>query len=151
MSMPFLDMLMDGEVRFVVIGGQAMRHHAMPRFTMDWDICIPPKDERNLERLNKVMAQLDEIPVEPLGPKGQNFVQTYQTPWGVVQFHLCPIGMPEFDEIEECGETDESGVKYACAKHLLAAKEAVNRPNDQMDIVFLKKKLGVGSEERQKD
>jgi len=31
-------------VRYLVIGGQAIRLKGMPRFTMDWDFYIPPRD-----------------------------------------------------------------------------------------------------------
>ena len=33
-----LKRLNDAEVRYVVIGGQAMLQQGMPRFTLDWDI-----------------------------------------------------------------------------------------------------------------
>jgi hypothetical protein len=29
-------------VRYLVIGGQAVRLEGMPRFSMDWDIHVPP-------------------------------------------------------------------------------------------------------------
>ncbi len=32
------------KVRYLVIGGQAVRLFGMPRFSMDWDIYIPGKD-----------------------------------------------------------------------------------------------------------
>ena len=80
--------LNEASVRYLLIGGQAMRLMGMPRFSMDWDIFIPPGDEANFELLNQVLdAELD-LPLIPLGPQGENFVQTYQTSWGVVQFHL---------------------------------------------------------------
>jgi len=31
-------------VRYLLIGGQAMRLEGMPRFSMDWDILIPAMD-----------------------------------------------------------------------------------------------------------
>lgn len=34
-------------VRYLLVGGQAMRLHGMPRFSMDWDFFIPPRDEEN--------------------------------------------------------------------------------------------------------
>ena len=32
------------QVRYLIIGGQAVRLEGMPRFSMDWDFFIPPKD-----------------------------------------------------------------------------------------------------------
>ena len=31
-------------VRYLLVGGQAMRLFGMPRFSMDWDFFIPPRD-----------------------------------------------------------------------------------------------------------
>ena len=39
-------------IRYLLIGGQAMRLTGMPRFSMDWDFFIPPRDEENFTRLN---------------------------------------------------------------------------------------------------
>jgi len=51
-------------VRYLLIGGQAMRLHGMPRFSMDWDLFIPAKDESNLKLINEIMgAQLDRPPL----------------------------------------------------------------------------------------
>ena len=35
-------------IRYLLVGGQAMRLTGMPRFSMDWDFFIPPRDEKNL-------------------------------------------------------------------------------------------------------
>ena len=46
-------------VRYLLAGGQAMRLAGMPRFTMDWDFFIPPRDADNLACLNALLA--DEL------------------------------------------------------------------------------------------
>lgn len=137
-------MLNEAGVRYVVIGGHALRASGMPRFTMDWDLCIPARDHDNFARLNRVLEEFDELPAVPLGPKGEHFVQTYQLPWGVMQLHLRPIGFPVFDEVEARAEPfKEAGVQFlvAAPSDLLAAKRAVNRPKDQDDILFLEHKI----------
>lgn len=48
-----LKKLTDAEARFVVIGGQAMLQEGMPRFTLDWDLFIPPRDKANFEKINR--------------------------------------------------------------------------------------------------
>ena len=75
-------------IRYLLIGGQAMRLTGMPRFSMDWDFFIPPRDPKRLTSLNRLSKQELDAPLVPLGPKGENFIQTYQTRWGVLQFHL---------------------------------------------------------------
>ena len=136
-------------MRYVVIGGHALRASGMPRHTMDWDICIPARDSDNFAKLNGVLDEFDELHAVPLGPKGEHFVQTYQLPWGVVQFHLRPIGLPDFDALEgRAAAAEEDGVRFRVASvtDLLAAKRAVNRPKDQDDILFLERKLANGGE-----
>jgi len=135
-------------VRYLLIGGQAMRLFGMPRFSMDWDLFIPPRDEGNFIRVNQALAgELDE-PLVPLGQQGENFVQTYQTQWGVVQFHLGVPGAPSFEEAAAAAVTrkTEHGTLVPCLSgaHLLAAKEAANRPQDQQDIAFLRELRKAG-------
>jgi hypothetical protein len=55
--------------RFLLIGGQAMRLSGMPRFSMDWDFYIPPRDLRNLARLNSLLESELDVPPVPLGPQ----------------------------------------------------------------------------------
>ncbi len=75
-------------IRYLLAGGQAMRLTGMPRFSMDWDFFIPPRDEANFVKLNEILADELDAPLLPLGKLGENFIQTYQTRWGVLQFHL---------------------------------------------------------------
>ena len=133
--------LNDARVRYVVIGGQAMLQEGMPRFTLDWDIFIPPSDSDNFAKLNTALAGELDMDVEPLDVKtGEGFVQTYQTSAGIVQFHLSPPGLSKFSEVEERAVTrDYKGVpvKYLCQDDLLSSKLAVARDKDADDILFL--------------
>ncbi len=131
-------------VRYLLIGGQALRLAGMPRFSMDWDFFIPPRDEENIVKINKVLGEAIDIPVVPLGEQGESFVQTYQTQWGVLQFHLGVPGLADFDEAEKRSVTreTEAGVPVMCAREedLLASKTAAGRAEDQADIEFLQRK-----------
>jgi hypothetical protein len=135
-------------VRYLVIGGQAVRLEGCPRFTMDWDLYIPGRDAANLERINRVLGDALDAPLIALGPRGENFVQTYQTPWGVLQFHLAGPGLPPFDEAEQRGvvHRTEDGVPVRCLSgaDLLESKKRANRPSDAIDIAFLEKKSALG-------
>ena len=138
----------EGGIRYLLIGGQAMRLTGMPRFSMDWDFFIPPRDLANLAKLNELLRDELDQPIEPLGARGENFVQTYQTRWGVLQFHLGVPGVPRFDEAEAASSirSSEHGTPVRCLSgpHLLAAKEAANRPQDQSDIEFLRALRSAG-------
>ncbi len=135
-------------IRYLLAGGQAMRLTGMPRFSMDWDFFIPPRDEENFARLNDVLKDELDAPLVPLGMRGENFIQTYQTRWGILQFHLGLPGVPRFDEAEKAAviRHSEQGTPVKClaGRHLLAAKRAADRPQDQADIVFLEELQRLG-------
>ena len=136
-----LKKLNQARIRYLLAGGQAMRLTGMPRFSMDWDFFIPPSHRENFSALNALLTDDLDLPLVPLGPKGENFVQTYQTRWGVLQFHLGLPGVPKYDEAERLAviRRNEFGTPIPCLSgpHLLAAKRAANRPQDQADIEFL--------------
>jgi predicted nucleotidyltransferase len=133
--------LAQAKVRFIIIGGHAIRYAGFPRFTQDWDLYIPPRDAENFAKINCAMEEERDIEVLPLGPNGENFIQTFQTQWAVLQFHLIVAGIPSFEEAEaEAVEVTDGGVKVKrlSGRHLLAAKEKAGRPSDQQDIFFLR-------------
>ena len=54
--------LYEAGVRYVVIGGQAMVQEGMPRFTLDWDLFVPPFDQENFDRINRAWEdELDTV------------------------------------------------------------------------------------------
>ncbi len=135
-------------VRYLLVGGQAMRLNGMPRFSMDWDFFIPPCDEQNFAKLNEILQDEIDLPLVELGARGENFIQTYQTRWGILQFHLGLAGVPKFDEAEKAAVSrpSEQGTPVKCLSgaHLLSAKRAANRPQDQSDILFLEELQRLG-------
>jgi len=135
-------------VRYLLIGGQALRLEGLPRSTMDWDFYIPPKDAENIRKINELLAADLDVALLPLGPGGENFIQTYQTGFGVIQFHLAVPGLPPFDEAEKNAVTrrTDRGTPVCCVsgRLLLASKLAANRPQDQLDIEFLREKERLG-------
>ena len=137
----FLIQLNASAIRYLLIGGQAMRLTGMPRYSMDWDFFIPPQDPVNFTRLNDLLGEELGEPILPMGEHGENFLQTFQTRWGVLQFHLGVPGLPKFDlaEAASLNRLTESGTPVKCVSglHLLASKQAAARPQDQLDIQFL--------------
>jgi hypothetical protein len=132
----------ENEIRYLVFGGQAVRLEGMPRFSMDWDVFIPGKDQENMQRINELLSGELDMPLVPVGPKGENLIQTYQTRWGIIQFHLAVAGIRSFDgaEAHATAHADENGllVKTFSLDDLIASKEAVGRPQDIADVEFLK-------------
>lgn len=136
-----LKRLNDAQVHYVVIGGQAMLQHGMPRFTLDWDIFIPPFDQSNFDKINDCLADELDMDLEQLDIQtGDGFVQTFQTSAGIIQFHLSPPGLPKFAIVEERAITclyNGIPVKYLNLDDLLSSKKAVARAKDLDDILFL--------------
>lgn len=136
-------------VRYLLIGGQAVRLEGMPRFTMDWDFFIPARDAANIAKINRLLADELDAPLLPRGPRGENFVQTYQTRWGIIQFHLGGIGLPDFVEAEKQAvvHATETGARARCIslKDLIASKKRAGRPQDLLDVEFLERKIAAGS------
>jgi hypothetical protein len=134
-------------VRYLLIGGQAVRLEGVPRFSMDWDFYIPPHDEKNTALINSLMGKEADIPLEILGRKGEGFIQTYSTTWGIVQFHLGGPGIPPFAEAEARAIMlkTETGlqVRAMCLDDLIRAKEAAGRPQDLTDAAYLREKKSV--------
>jgi len=86
-------------IRYLLVGGQAMRLTGMPRFSMDWDFFIPPRDGKNFATLNDLLRAEIDLPLVAVGSRGENFIQTYQTRWGILQFHLGLPGVPRFPQM----------------------------------------------------
>jgi hypothetical protein len=88
------------------------------------------------------------LPLLPLGARGENFIQTYQTRWGILQFHLGLPGVSRYDEEEQHARIrySEHGTPVKCLSgiQLLAAKRTANRPQDQADILFLEELQRLG-------
>lgn len=145
----FIGRMNERQVRYLLIGGQALRLQGMPRYSMDWDLFVPPRDHENLRKINDILGDELDLPLVPLGDGGENFVQTYQTSFGVLQFHLGVPGMPPFDHAYAAGVIRSLGagttVHCASGRHLLSAKLAANRPQDQLDIEFLREKERLGN------
>ena len=136
--------LNESGIRYAAIGGQAVRLNGLPRFSLDWDLLLPPRDAENFRRLNDALAHWLGEPVVPLGAKGENFIQTFQTPLGVVQFHLAVPGIASFEAAEtaavELALEDGTPCRVLSLGDLLRTKEAAGRPQDQVDIEFLREK-----------
>ena len=139
-----IDRFNRGAIRYLLIGGQAIRLHGLPRFSLDWDLFIPNRDTDNIGRINEILSNQIDLPLVPLGSKGEYFIQTYQLTSGVLQFHLVLPGVSSFDEAyrRRVNLQTETGLVVAslCSEDLLASKKAANRPADQLDIEFLEKK-----------
>ena len=140
--------LNEAGIRYVAIGGQAVRLHGMPRFSMDWDLLVPARDAENFRRLNDALGEWLGEPVVPMGSRGENFIQTFQTVFGVLQFHLAVPGLGSYEAAESAAVqlTLEGGTpcRVLSIPDLVQTKEAAGRIQDRLDVEFLKEKQRIG-------
>ena len=125
-----------------------MRLLGMPRFSMDWDFFFRREMKKISEKSINLLGDELDLRLEQLGSRGENSIQTYQTRWGILQFHLIVPGVLNFNKSEAIGTVlytkNRTPVPCLRGSDLLSSKEASNRPQDQSDIEFLRELQKVG-------
>lgn len=134
-----LELLVDHEVEFLVVGAYALALHGVPRTTGDIDFWIrpaPSNARRTIAALTEFGAPLAAAHVDE---------STFTRPGMVYQIGLPPrridlltgISGVEFDEAWASRETARLGdraVHYISREHLLRNKRAAGRAKDLADI-----------------
>jgi|SRR5947209_905147 len=137
--------LVDGGVRFVVIGGIAVAAHRVIRATEDVDI-VPDPDHANLDGLCDVLASLDarlvRQPDRGIDPeiraalrRGRNLTVTTQL--GDLDVVQRLPGVPAHSDLDEQAWIAElSGTRFrVCSlEHLITMKRARGTAIDQADL-----------------
>ena len=140
--------LVDGRVDFVIVGGVAGVLQAMPRLTIDLDICYSTCQD-NLDALGAVLVGLDARlrgidEAEPFVPDARSLRYTQilclTTPAGDLDLLSNPDGAPGYETLR--GRADimkiaDRQVRVASIEDMLAMKRAAGRPQDLMDIESL--------------
>jgi predicted nucleotidyltransferase len=141
-------MLQSAEIKFVLIGGLAMRVHGSSHVTGDVDV-VYAEDSENLQRL---AIFLRTIHARVLGrPANDNFLITAQTlarvrflnlhtDLGEMDFMREIPGVDSFDGLwTRAIEIDLEGfvVRVACIDDIISMKRVANRTKDQSHIVEL--------------
>lgn len=143
-----LRVLLDHDVRFIVIGGVAGAAHGSPLITQDLDVCYDRSPD-NLERLATALQQLharlrgveDEVPFI-LDAKtlkaGDHF--TFITDAGDLDIMGTPGGSTGYEDLAaEAVETELDGLRVLIASldDLMAMKRAAGRPKDLAALEIL--------------
>jgi len=132
-------------VEYVIVGGYALAHHGVPRFTGDLDIVVRP----NAENAERVMAVLEAFGFGDIGLSAQDF----QAPEKVVQLGYPPVridiltslsGLSEAAVFETKEQGDYGGVPahYIGRQALIENKRALGRLRDLADIEALAEQPG---------
>lgn len=153
-----IETLNSGQVRYVIIGGVAMRLHGSAHITDDVDVCYG-RDAANLQALADALA-----PYHPSlrgAPAGLPFVLdvrslkaslsfTLETDIGALDILGEPSGVSSFDGLWERAvimEVHGLPVHVASIGDLISMKQAAGRIKDQGHILELKALLKLTREE----
>jgi hypothetical protein len=140
---PILETLVAHEVDFVLIGGLAGIARGSSYATYDVDLAYA-RDADNLERLAAALRELHatlrgapkDVPflldAETIA-KGAHF--TFDTPYGGVDILTDPDGAPPYDRLVAAAgppaPIEGVLIRVASLDHLIAMKEASDRPKDR--------------------
>lgn len=143
-----LGALLDGGVRFVIVGGLAAQAHGSPSLTGDIDIC-PAFDRENLDRLAAVLDELAAIrrglpeavraPLDARALRAAD-VLTLTTRYGDLDLLAHPDPHLDFDQLARGSMTTEimgRVVLVAGLDDLMAMKRAAGRPKDLIELEVL--------------
>jgi len=145
-----LEVLLDHEVDFVLIGGLAARLHGSPTVTDDLDICHD-KQRANLERLAAALARMearlrlpdpDEVVPAVLDDRMLAAVDsmTLVTDFGPLDLLGAPAGVESYAELARRSITmklDGLTIKVASLDDLMAMKKAAGRRKDLIELEIL--------------
>jgi hypothetical protein len=135
-------------VDFVIVGGVAVVLQAMPRLTLDLDICYST-EASNLDALGEVLVTLgarlrgitDEVPFVPdERTLRRTQIMCLTTPKGDIDLLSKPDGAPDYQTLRERADTMEIAdrqVHVASIEDMLTMKRAAGRPQDLVDIESL--------------
>ncbi len=134
------------DVEYIIIGGIAINLHGFARNTQDVDIFINP-DKENIQKLKNALKEvfddpeIDEITFEELQKYS---VIRYGTEYGFYIDIISAIGEKfKFSDLEfEKRVIEGTEIKFAGLKSLYKMKEKTYREIDQLDLKFIKSKLG---------
>ncbi len=141
----FWEALEQSGVRYIMVGGFATNLHGYQRFTGDMDIWIED-DESNRERLRKAFREY--------GMGDYFMLKTLQIVPGWTDFRLnnglkldLLVDMKGLEgytfgeclQVAVIADIEGTKVPFLHINHLIANKKAVNRPKDQIDVIYLEK------------
>lgn len=134
------------DVEYVLIGGIAIILHGFTRNTQDIDLFVNPKDE-NIIKLRKSLLEVfddEEINEITYSELEKYPVIRYVAESGFVIDIITGIGEKfKFEDLNsEMKIIDGIKIKLADIKTLYKLKEQTYREIDQLDLKFLKSKLG---------
>lgn len=134
------------DVDYIVIGGMAINFHGFARNTQDIDVFVKPT-EKNIDSLKKSLKDIfndDEIDEITLKELNVYQVIRYGTENGFFLDIITQMGERfKYEDLQyDIKIIDGTKVKYADLLTMYKLKEKTYREIDQLDLKFIKSKLG---------
>ncbi|WP_035383585.1 hypothetical protein [Ferriphaselus sp. R-1] len=122
-----LQKLLSKQVRFIVVGGYAVRYHGYLRATEDLDLVIEQTTE-NISRLREALA-----PDSPEGEWGQLLLPEKKLRWWDVEIFSAMRGLDyrDMDRSAEFFAFFDSSIRVISVSHLKAAKKLAIEATDR--------------------
>ncbi len=145
MNSDFKDLLqifVEEKIRFLVVGGYAVIHHAQPRYTKDLDLWVEPTKEN----ARKLMCAFHRFGLPLIGLTESDFAEpSTQFSIGVPPCEIDLLTSIPGLEFPPCWNnrelSDEEGipVPYLSKTDLITAKKTAGRPQDLADLEELQR------------
>ena len=137
-----LQILLDNEIKFLIVGAYAMAAYGYPRATGDFDIWVESSSE-NSKRLYRSLSQFG-------APVTQITEYTFTEPGMVFQIGVAPRRIDVLTSIDGVNfkeawksrneiEVENLSLPFISKNDLMKNKESTGREKDKLDAAFLKK------------
>ena len=141
-----LQILLNNEVKFLIVGAYAMGAHGYPRATGDFDIWV----EASAENSKKIYKSLSEFSVplfniteKVFAEKGIIF-QIGVAPRRIdIITHIDGVIFEEAYKTKELIEVESLKIPFISKENLIKNKQATSREKDKIDVNYLKKSKNV--------
>jgi hypothetical protein len=141
-----LQILLNNEVKFLIVGAYAMGAYGYPRATGDFDIWIEASAE-NSKKIHKSLsefgASLLDITEKAFAEKNIIF-QIGVAPRRIDMItHIDGVIFEEAYKTKELIEIESLKIPFISKENLIKNKQSTNREKDKIDVSYLKKSNNV--------
>ncbi len=138
-----LQILLNNEVKFLIVGAYAMGAHGYPRATGDFDIWV----EASAENSKKIYRSLSEFGAPLLGISEKAFaekgviLQVGVAPRRIdIITHIDGVIFEEAYKTKELIEIESLKIPFISKENLIKNKQSTKREKDKIDVNYLKNK-----------
>ena len=132
------------KIHFLIAGARALAFYGYPRYTQDYDICIAP-DPQTIDQTLEIFHQCGFTLSEPVDATMiAQSVNIHLASEIDIDLLIQPKGFSFEVAWVRRTTIEEEGLKihFVSRMDLISMKEASGRPQDQLDIQYLKASLG---------